>query len=140
METKQIESIYSYSFYSEESNKGKVAILRKKAERISDFKNKISGIIYKDIEFFKEMSCEDMIKHFNCFVDGLVGQDIQNAIKDVHTSYSNKFEQMIKKSMFKLCEIHPSYYEKNGKLLLNGKHEYRKGDFKRFLKKEYSTP
>ncbi|MFH1218270.1 MAG: zinc ribbon domain-containing protein [Candidatus Peregrinibacteria bacterium] len=85
------------------------------------------------------MSKVDMVNHFNCYADGLIGQDIQNAIVDVHTSYSNKFEQIKKKSVFRVTDIKPKFYKKNGKSRKSGQPLFRKGDFKEWDIKAKST-
>ena len=140
VQTAYTESKYSISFYSDELNKVKYDIVKEKAVKIRDLRNEISEKIHLDMDFYKFFSREDMIKHFNCQKEGLLGQDIQNAIKDVHTSYSNKFEQILKKISFRLYEITPTAYKRNGKKLANGKYEFRKGDFKSWSKKSKSTP
>ena len=139
MQTKTIESKYSNSFYTNKVNVGKFSIVKEKAECIREFKNELSGRIFSNLMLYKDMPKNDMIKHFNCYYEGLVGQDIQNAITDVYTSYSNKFEQIRGKTTVNIMEIKPEFYKKNGKKLNNGSFTFKKGDFKEFKIKKHTT-
>ncbi len=139
MEIKTIDSVYSYSFYTDEVNAGKMSIVKEKALRIRDFKNELSGKIFGNLMLYKDMTEVSMVKHFNCYVEGLVGQDVQNAIVDVHTSYSNKFDQIKKKTTFYITQVKPVFYKKNGKELGNGLFTFRKGDLKEIKIKNKSN-
>ena len=48
LERKEIESIYSMSFYSFDLNDGKMDCVRRKADRILSFKNSLSIFIYSE--------------------------------------------------------------------------------------------
>jgi len=88
-------------FYSNELNQSKFNIIEEKAIKINDFKNKISNEIYNNLLFFLDKSKFDVIKYFNCQIDNLNGQDIQNVISDVWVSYSNMFEDIKQELTFK---------------------------------------
>ena len=139
MEIKTIDSTYSYSFYTDGVNAGKLAVVKEKAKRIKAFKNELAGEIFSNLMFYKDMSKVKMVNYFNCYVDGLVGQDVQNAIVDVWTTYSNKFDQIKKNTIFHVIDIKPIFYKKNGRRLKNGELTFKKGDFKEFKIKEKST-
>ena len=130
---KEYDSIYSKSFYSNELNIIKYNAIKNKAKLILNFKNEISIAIHNDLNKFVDMSTNDLIVYFNKQIKGLTGQDIQHAIKDVAVCYSNKFEQIKKKFVFKIQdELICIKYKKNGK-------NFKKGDTKYFEVKLMST-
>jgi len=85
-------------FYSCQLNQKKFDTILIKAKKIRDFKNQISEIINSDLIKYSEMSKFDMVKEFNTQIEDLSGQDIQNAISDVFTMYSNRMK-LIKKNL-----------------------------------------
>ncbi len=108
------DSKYSKDFYSQDLNEGKYEQLLTKAKLIRLLKNYISNIVHNNIHSMKDMSVEDMIKHFKYSVKGLVGQDIQHAVKQVFTCYSNKFVQIKQKMTFRIVsEIIITKYKRN---------------------------
>jgi len=88
-------------FHSDELNQQKFDVIYDKAELIRDFKNQISSKIYADLIFFLDFSKFDAVKHFNTKIDGLNGQDIQNAVSDVWISYENMLKKLKEKLDFK---------------------------------------
>ncbi len=134
LERKEIESIYSMSFYSFDLNDGKMDCVRRKADRILSFKNSLSNFIHKNFEACLEMSQSDMVVQFGQPLSGLTGQDVQNAICDVHTTYSNKFGQIQNKMR---CEIQGepkiTRYKRNGK-------DFKQGDIRAYESTMRTTP
>jgi len=88
-------------FYSDELNQSKFDVIYEKSVLIRDFKNQISSEIHSKITKFIDFSKFDAIKHFNTKIEGLNGQDIQNAVTDVWTMYSNDFDKIREKLTFK---------------------------------------
>ncbi len=110
----KFDSKYSKDFYSQDLNLVKYEQLLTKAKLIRTLKNHVSNIVHNNIHSMKDMSKEDMIKHFKYSIKGLVGQDIQHAVKNVFTCYSNKFDQIKQKMMFRVCdEIVVTKYKRN---------------------------
>ena len=81
-------------FYSVELNQKKFNAIEDKAMKIRDFKNQISKEIQNNILAYLDKSKFDIITLFNTQIDGLNGQDIQNAISDVWISYSNMMDKI----------------------------------------------
>ena len=94
----KIETKKAKFFYSNELNQIKFNTINEKAILIRDFKNQISFEIHQNILHYLDLTKFDIIKLFNTQIPGLNGQDIQNAITDVWTMYSNKLE-LIKKDL-----------------------------------------
>ena len=88
-------------FFSQELNQAKFDVIYDKSVLIRDFKNTISLDLHKNILNFIDFSKFDAVKHFNTKIEGLNGQDIQNAITDVWTMYENDFDKIKKKLTFK---------------------------------------
>jgi len=129
-----IDSKYSYKFYSTSLNKEKYDTLKNIAIKIKTFKNDLSLHIHKNLDEYIDLTKIDFIKLFNTQITGLVGQDIQNAISHVYTSYSNKFQEINKKLLFQIQkEIKIEKYKVNGK-------NYKKGDTKNFQIIKHKTP
>ena len=99
-----IDSQYSYSFYSTDLNKGKFDLLEQKAILINKFKQNISFKIHSNLDSYLDKTKFELIKEFNTSITGLTGQDIQHAISDVYTSYSNKFDAVNNKLKFRVQE------------------------------------
>jgi len=97
----KIETKKAKFFYSTGLNQIKFDSIHDKAVKIRDFKNIISIKINTNILKYAEMTKFDTIKEFNTQIPGLNGQDIQNAITDVFTMYSNKMDTIKKKLNFK---------------------------------------
>jgi len=95
-------------FFSKELNQVKFDTIHEKAVKIRDFKNKISSIYHKKLNVYLTYTKFDMIKEFNTKIDGLNGQDIQNALTDVHTMYSNNLDKFTEKLTFKRKNIPPT--------------------------------
>ena len=101
-------------------------MIKDKAIIIRDFKNELSGVISKNLDKYLDHSKIDFIKEFNTQIKGLTGQDIQNAIVHVYTSYSNKFKQVTRKLNFSVQDkIKIERYKKNTK-------NNKSGDLKNF--------
>lgn len=89
-------------FYSNELNQNKFNTIQDKAIKIRDLKNHISNEIHDNILIFLDKSQFDVIKHFKFNIDGLNGQDIQNAVKDVWGNYSSMIDSIKSGLSFKI--------------------------------------
>jgi len=81
-------------FYSADLNQQKFDVILNKAKEIREFKNKISNEIHGSILQYLDQTRFDVIKKFNCKIDNLNGQDIQNAITDVWSNYSTMIDSI----------------------------------------------
>lgn len=127
------DSKFAKDFHSVGLNEGKFDSLLAKAELIRLFKNHISEQIHQSIHQMKDTTKHEMIKLFNCSIQGLVGQDVQHAIVHVFTSYSNKFDQIKQKMTFKVLDkIEVTRYKRNSGA-------QKKGDIKNYEPKMKST-
>ena len=88
-------------FFSSELNQKKFDVIENKAMKIKDFKNEVSKEIHFNLINFLDKTKYDVIKKFNCKINDLNGQNIQNAISDVWVSYSNMFDSIKKELSFK---------------------------------------
>jgi IS605 OrfB family transposase len=122
-------SIYSKDFHSFDLNKQKYENLVYKAKLILEFRNKISNNIYVNINQTLNLSKYQAIKLYNQSAFGLLGQDVQNVIDDVHTCYNNKFNTIFEdKLVFKIQnKLIVTYYKKQ--TTVNNK-TFNKGDVK----------
>ena len=84
-------SHYSKDFHSFSLNKEKYENLVHKAQYILEFRNKVSKSMCDNINQTLNISKYEAIKLYNQSAFGLLGQDVQNVIDDVHTCYNNKF-------------------------------------------------
>lgn len=128
------DSIYSISFYSNMLNNNKYCLLQDKAHLIRDFKNMLSEKICKDPLTIINTTKEGLTKIFNTQIKGLVGREIQPAIRDVYTKYDNRIKSF--KNRIK-CKIQKGYvleyYKRNTK-------NNKKNDVKTFYIKKIKTP
>ena len=107
MKTKSVETKQAKFFFSQELNQKKFETIKNKAVLIRDFKNKLSADFHKNLFNYWNYTKIDAIKHFNTQIPGLNGQDIQNAIVDVYTNYSEMASKIKEKLTFKR-KNHPS--------------------------------
>jgi putative transposase len=130
------ESTYSMSFYSTaDLNSIKYQHLHDKAVKIRDFKNDLSQRICQNPMSIQDLSKFDFLKLFDIQIEGLVGKEIQPALKEVYTCYQNKFTQLNQKISFKIQSkpLKIEYYKKNTK-------KHKKGDIKNNSISLKSTP
>ncbi len=138
---KTIESTGSYSFYSVDINKTKYDAFYQKALQIRDYKNCLSKEISNNLFHYLDMSKFDIIKKFgnsstplSSSINLMSGRELQRAVIDVLTCYSNRFvvlQQKIKFELQKKLEVF--YYKRN-----SGKK--KKGDIRDFELSKKSTP
>lgn len=120
------DSTYSVSFYSDQLNSRKLSLLKDKAILIRDMKNELSEKLCADPKLILNESKFGFMKSFNCSVDGLVGREIQPALKDVFTKYGNKINSAKGKITFHVQkEFVIERYKKNTA-------KNKKGDIKNY--------
>jgi IS605 OrfB family transposase len=108
------DSQFSRVFHSFELNEVKFQILLDKATTLRDFKNEISQKVNNDLPKYTRMSKFDFLKHFNCQISGVSGQDIQHAIVNVYTAYENRFNQINTKVTFRTVKTWKTiFYKRN---------------------------
>lgn len=117
-------------FYSNELNQVKFDAIYEKAVLIRDFKNLVSSKIHSNILFYQNYTKFDMIKEFNTTIEGLKGQDIQNAITDVWTMYSNNLKKAQSNMTFKRKNVSSSKLQ----MILSFLMKYGSSDLSNFIK------
>ena len=92
----------SYSFYCDDLNNNKLALLRKKAEDLLVFKNQISKDICNDPVTFLTLSKFDCVTQYRTRIESCNSADIGQAIQQVFTSYDNKRQTFIRNLTVKI--------------------------------------
>ncbi len=121
--TKTIDSIGSYSFYSSDINTNKYDAFYQKALQIRDYKNCLSQHINSNLLEYLEKSKFDSVKEFGNTSTKLTapfnlmtGQEMQKAVEDVYDCYQNKFATIQSKLQFKVQKsLDVTYYKRNTK-------------------------
>lgn len=113
-----IDSQFSKDFHSFNLNNVKYDAMHRKATLLREFRNNLSIKINQNLFFYLQSQTFDVVKLLNTQIDHLTGQDIQHAIANVHTTYINKFESVLKKLTFKIQttnKINVTKYKKKTK-------------------------
>ena len=88
-------TIICKDFHSHSLNKVKYDNLVQKAQYVLEFRNKVSVLMCDDIFNTLKISNFDAMKQYNTKPFGLLCQDIQTVIEDVHVCYNNKFNAIL---------------------------------------------